>query len=398
MPRKEEIALRSLWMVQAISEEGSINAAARRLNLSQPALTKALLATEHKLGVRLFERAATGVSLAAGANRLTVRINRSRRYLERMEPLLVKNTAAKFLWQMTRRHLEAIIGAAEETSFVAAGRALGISGSAVERSVRESEQIIGRPLFHRNQRRMIATDVGEAMIRSAKLALTELRFGFEEMSDLASDTRARVAIGCLPHAEQALVPRTIALITRSNPDLRLSIIDGIYPLLLNALRCGDVDLLIGVLRDPPPVSDVVNEVLFYDPLCVMCRTGHPLLRRSKLTMADYAKASWVIPPKGTPTHDHFDARFQKAGLPVPQRLVECTSIIAQRALLLESDHLTLTSLSRFRLDLEAGLLARLPIKLHDQPRPVGITTRRNFMPTAAISAVIEQLRLVAASI
>jgi DNA-binding transcriptional LysR family regulator len=397
LQRKEEVSLRSLWMMQTISEEGSINRAAKRVNLSQPALTKALLVTESNLGVRLFERAATGVSTTAEAERLMVRIRRSRRYLEGMEPWLEQKAAAKFSWQMSRRHLQAVIETAEQEAFAAAGRVLGISGSAVERSVRELELTVGRALFHRNQQRLIPTDIGEAMIRCAKLALTELRFGIEEIHEARTGAGARVAIGCLPHAQQALAPRTIALLNRSIPQLRIAIIDGVYPRLLKALRCGDIDLLVGVLRDPAPVSDVVEEILFYDPLWVLCGSGHHLANRRKLTMADCAKVSWVIPPKGTPTRELFETRFEQAGLTVPERLVECSSITAQRALLIDSEHLTLTSPSRFRLEIDAGLVKRLPIQLHDEPRPIGITTRKNFLPTAAIGAVIEALRSVAAT-
>src|ERR1700722_16720488 len=49
----------------AIVEHGSLRAAARRLEVPQPALTRSVRALERELGVVLFERAARGMTLTA---------------------------------------------------------------------------------------------------------------------------------------------------------------------------------------------------------------------------------------------------------------------------------------------------------------------------------------------
>lgn len=60
--------LRQLQMFQATAEEGTITGAARRMNLTQPALSRQIKALEEELGVELFVRGAHSVSLTpAGA-------------------------------------------------------------------------------------------------------------------------------------------------------------------------------------------------------------------------------------------------------------------------------------------------------------------------------------------
>ncbi|MFG3757207.1 LysR family transcriptional regulator, partial [Klebsiella pneumoniae] len=54
----------------------------------------------------------------------------------------------------------AFVRAAETLSFVAAGRALGISASAVGKSVAKLETDVGVRLFHRSTRRVSLTDEG----------------------------------------------------------------------------------------------------------------------------------------------------------------------------------------------------------------------------------------------
>src|SRR6185369_13564710 len=52
--------LRKLRHAVTLAEEGTFARAARRLNLSQPALTRSVQALETSLGLRLFDRTGTG--------------------------------------------------------------------------------------------------------------------------------------------------------------------------------------------------------------------------------------------------------------------------------------------------------------------------------------------------
>jgi DNA-binding transcriptional LysR family regulator len=62
------LRLRHLELLVALAEVGTMRAAATRLHLSQPAISKMLLETEDALGARLFDRSRQGVHpTAAGA-------------------------------------------------------------------------------------------------------------------------------------------------------------------------------------------------------------------------------------------------------------------------------------------------------------------------------------------
>ncbi|MHA1571692.1 MAG: LysR substrate-binding domain-containing protein [Alphaproteobacteria bacterium] len=238
------------------------------------------------------------------------------------------------------------------------------------------------------------TDAGILLIRRAKLALAELRYAREELTLHQGETAGRVAIGSLPLARTMLVPRTITRLSEAHPDLRFSIVDGPYLTLLHDLRCGDLDLILGALRDPAPVDDVREELLFLDPLSILAKPNHPLAQQDTVTVAELAAWPWVVPRVGTPTRARFDAIFHDAGLPVPEDRVETSSLVAVRALLVESNRLTILSRHQIHYEEQFGILAVLPMELEQTERPIGITTRADTQPPPGVRAFLDQLRQV----
>jgi DNA-binding transcriptional LysR family regulator len=66
------MSLDQLRTVVAIAEEGALTAAARRLHISQPPLTRRLQALEDELGVPLFERQPRGMTPTAAGLALVI--------------------------------------------------------------------------------------------------------------------------------------------------------------------------------------------------------------------------------------------------------------------------------------------------------------------------------------
>jgi LysR family transcriptional regulator, regulator for genes of the gallate degradation pathway len=73
-------------------------------------------------------------------------------------------------------------------------------------------------------------------------------------------------------------------------------------------------------------------------------------------------------------------------------LVESSSIVLIISLLLESDRLTLISRQQIRREQAQGLVTTLPFDMSSTRRPIGLTTRHNWRPTATQIRFIELLK------
>ena len=66
---QRQFTLKQFRYFQAVSESGSVAAAARMINIAQSALTKSILELEGTLGLRLFDRTPRGMVLTQAGHR-----------------------------------------------------------------------------------------------------------------------------------------------------------------------------------------------------------------------------------------------------------------------------------------------------------------------------------------
>ncbi|KJS37834.1 MAG: hypothetical protein VR70_11585 [Rhodospirillaceae bacterium BRH_c57] len=391
--------IRHLRAFLAVAESQSISAASRKVFISQPAITQAIAKMEKALGVPLFDRRPEGVFLTAAGALFHDRVERMLRHIQagvadamRASGRRTGKAMHNLDQMLTGVQLRALIAIAEAGNFSLAARAVGISQPSLHRAARDLEHLAGVPLFEKANRGIVLTRPGEVLAMQGRLALVEYEQGLEELAEWRGDDSGSVVIGSMPLSRTFLLPTAINMITRERPDARVEVIDGPYEDLLNGLRRGDLDLLVGALRDPVPIGDVVQEALFSDPLAIVGRVGHPLGQKGVPSVADLAAWPWVVPRRGTPTRTHFEALFTDAGVERPGNLVETGSLILIRSLLEASDRLTMISLHQIRHEMRWGMLAPLPLDLPATARPIGLTVRKDWRPTATQARFLTLLR------
>jgi LysR family transcriptional regulator of gallate degradation len=102
----------------------------------------------------------------------------------------------------------------------------------------------------------------------------------------------------------------------------------------------------------------------------------------------------VLPRVGTPTRTLFEKAIDKQGLPVPEHVIETSSMVTLRGLLLQSDRITVLSHHQIHFDEEYGMLQTLTFDLKEASRPIGITRRSHGKPSPAAELMISEIRKV----
>ncbi len=398
MALAHDFNLRHLRAVLAVVERGTVSAAAEDVALSQPALTQGLAKVEALLGVSLFERRSTGMVPTMAGALLASRVRAAAALLAEAMRAARRGESRGFVRAdllVTMAHLRGLIALAREGGYLAAARSLGVSQPAVHRAVRDLERLTGLTVVERRGKGVALTRAGARVVRAARLALGEIQAALDEIAAMAGVETGRIVIGAMPLARAWLLPTTVARFHAAEPGINLDIAEGSHAELIEPLRDGEFDLLIGALRELSPGPDVAQEALFDDRLAIFARAGHRLQDRAALSIAEIAAEQWLVPREGTPLRAQWEAMFLSEGVQPPVARIECGSVMMLRGMMLEGEYLTLLSPDQLWVELRGGLLAMLVPPTPLPTRSIGITTRADWRPTSAQQRFVELLRDVA---
>ncbi|WP_114861314.1 LysR family transcriptional regulator [Azospirillum brasilense] len=110
---------------------------------------------------------------------------------------------------------------AETRSFVAAGRLLGVSASAVGKSVARLEEKLGVRLFHRSTRSVTLTAEGALFLERSRRILAEIEAAELELSQAAAVPRGRLRVS-LPLVSSLVLP-ALGEFMRAYPEIELDL-------------------------------------------------------------------------------------------------------------------------------------------------------------------------------
>lgn len=397
------INLRHFFALSELAATGRLSAAAELLFMSQSALTQALRKLENAAGTQLFERSGFGVSETEAGRLLVRRANRAIELLAHAEReirtrLPQASVRGPLHRQVTSSQLRALIAVVDTGGYSAAARQLGRAQPTVHRAAKDLDALFANSLFPRTARGVDPSDTARLLARYAELVFAEIRQGFEETGELSGKSNSRIAVGSLPLARSEFLPAAVTRLLARFPDAQVTILEGPYLEQLHALRYGQIDWLIGALREPSPASNVVQTPLFDQPLSVVVRPGHPLLGKKQPNARDLANLEWIAPRPMVPARVLFKAYFEQHGIDEPTHIIECGSLVATRGLVQRSDRAALLSPLQVRSYVDAGQLALLVDALPGSGRSIGVTMREDWTPTRVQAAFGDILRDLAADI
>jgi LysR family transcriptional regulator of gallate degradation len=378
--------LRHLRLLLAVAETRSLKLAAERTHVSQPAVTQAIGKLERESGGPLFDRTQQRFFATPRCKVLSSRVQRA---FDLLDPAL-SDVSPRLKLTATTAQLQALVAVHETENFTLAARRLGLAQPTVHRAISRLETESGRSLFERTSFGMIASKGTKALVEAVMLAFREIDQAEEELAELDGGHGGRIVIGALPLSRSFLLPQAIVSFRQQRPRHPLLVVDGRYEELLRGLRRGEIDVIVGALRQPAPIKDVIQERLFDDHLTILAGNHHPLVGRPDVPRETLRACSWVVPRQKTPSREQFDAFFAEDG--PPEGIIESGSFLLMREILANGDHLGCISSTQAQAEISRRLLSKIAVKADWTSRPIGLTYRAGWLPTPAQKLLVDLLR------
>lgn len=371
-----DLNLRHLRMLLAISDAGSLSAAARATSVSQPGLTQALNRLETLFGTMLFDRRTTGVMTTLNGQRILQRTQRALQSFTRgCRAVTGASGVEKLDRYLTTAHVRGLIALGEAGGFSSASEIAGISAPSLHRAVRGLETLAGTSLVEQRGRGVELTRAGSRLARSFMIGVSELAAALQETADRGG----HLSVGAMALSRSLLLPATLADLLREQPGITVDVLEGSYLELVELLRRGKIDILIGALRDHPG-TDLLQEPLFDDRLTIIGRAEHPLAG-NVAGFEELAAYPWIVARRASGLLDRWQKMFDRSGMVRPEAPIQCGSVALIRGVLVRSDFLTLLSKDQVTAEIESGTLVKIDSCIPDTMRTIGAITRRDQIPT-----------------
>lgn len=293
--------------------------------------------------------------------------------------------------------LRLIVGIQDTGQISGAASQLGITQPAASRLLSELEKTTNCKLYERHPRGVALTDAGKLLAVRARATLQELDTAFDEMSLISSGARGMVRIGTVTGPGLELILPIVREMRVTYPEIEFDVLVDTSDKLSEALVAHDLDFYVGRLLGDIDPRAVTLRPIGPEPLALVVRDGHPLLRKETLTLKDCLFYDWVMQPKGGLMRVATEKYLLEHDLAPPARVFSTSSLLLTLAMI--SDTNAITPIARsvaelFTASSQIGSNIRVLDVAHDMTvGAYSLVQRRGHDQSPAVARVIAQLEM-----
>ena len=180
----------------------------------------------------------------------------------------------------------------EHGGFSRAAQACDVSQPALTAAIKKIETEIGAPLFHREGKRLVLTELGRMVKPHLEQVLTGTQTAREIARNFTLLRQAPLRVGIMTTVGPVRVSRFFQRFHQSNPGVELTVRDATLPVLLHDLECGELDL--AVVSTPKGLGDTFrSEPLYRERYVVVFPPGHRFNRLTGIALTDLSGEDYV---------------------------------------------------------------------------------------------------------
>lgn len=276
-------------------------------------------------------------------------------------------------------------------SFTAAADAVGVTQSAITKSVADLEQQIGYAIFYRTARGCLLTEKGRDFIERAARLLEDAD-DLLRPHDIEDRYAGTLRIGVCPASIEWRLIEPLARLLQRHPSIRFDVSGSTFERMVQLLRNGAVDVALGFDAAFSEWSDIRREPIAGVKSMLFVRQRHPILSRRSITAKDLADFDFVSPSEGRPYGAVLRSIYESQGIQWQRHLHTVDFFPIVRRIVSTSDAIGVVAApyaeSRaFRASFETLDQVRLL-----PPSPMCCAVRSRWEPKPAVRAFMAALR------
>jgi LysR family hydrogen peroxide-inducible transcriptional activator len=213
---------------------------------------------------------------------------------------------------MELHQLRYFCAVAETGSFSRAAEQSHVSQPSLSQQIMKLEDELGARLFDRLGRSVRLTDVGKTFLPRARSVLRELEVARGDVVESKDSIGGPISIGVIPTVAPYFLPSRLTAFSRKFPQVQLSVIEEITPVLLDRLRAGTVD--VAILALPIRGHEFDSYPLLTERLFAALPKKHKFTSRPSLSLKDLRAESFLLLRDGHCFRDTAVAACDRARL------------------------------------------------------------------------------------
>jgi DNA-binding transcriptional LysR family regulator len=294
------------------------------------------------------------------------------------------------------RQFQNVLTVIEKGSLGKAAETLHISQPALTKGLRRLEEQLGVPLFYRDSKGMRPTIYGEALRAHAQEITVSVSQALREIDALRVGSEGVIRVAAGPLVTSEILSQAVVALMRKHPALRVNIHTEIGDRHAG-LREGKHDFILTLLPLGEPEEGLQQRAIFNDRIAVIARRNHPLTRSKRVSIAQLAAASWVMPVAGHYHRRRLESVFEAEHLPIPDPVVECSSTEFMKSMVAQTDHLGLVAHMGVGEMSASSNVVEIPIASPFLVRPIGIVWRKHHILSKSSRMLIDAIETVCAA-
>jgi len=302
----------------------------------------------------------------------------------------------QLLGRIRHRHLNCFLEAARSLKISGAAYALNISQPAASKTLAELEDLLETRLFERGGRGgLTLTAAGRVFLRSAGSSIAALKEGIDGIAQVRMQGSEMLVVGALLGVAAQFMPKAVREF-REHHNCRLRIITAANRTMLDQLRLGELDLVVGRIARPREMQGLSFTHLYSEQLVFVVRTGHPLAGQASFDLSLLEDLTLIMPTADGVMRTVIDRYLIAHGVGAMQNVIEARSSAFCRQFLRDTDAVWMVSRGVVEHEIEDGTLCQLNVDTGETQGAVGLTVRANTDPSPTLRMMMDIITRVAA--